>query len=95
MALLKVRESQRWVSRRGRASGPLNLRASRQFSNTSSMPHAYIDKNFMVWQQSMMDTKRMTDPGTKDLGAHDRSEELDVPARGLRTQRTRTTLNTP
>ena len=59
------------------------------------MPHAYIDKNFMVWQQSMMDTKRMTDPGTKDLGAHDRSEELDVPARGLRTQRTRTTLVSP
>ena len=50
------------------------------------MPHAYIDKNFMVWQQSMMDTKRMTDPGTKDLGAHDRSEELDVPALGPNEQ---------
>ena len=40
--------------------------------------HAYIDKNFMTWQQSMMDTKRMTDPGTKDLGAHDKSDPPDL-----------------
>jgi len=41
--------------------------------------HAYIDKNFMEWQESMMDTGRWKDhSGTKDLGAHDMSIPPDL-----------------
>jgi len=40
--------------------------------------HAYIDKNFMVWQESMMDTGRFTDPVKKDLGHHDQSDPPDL-----------------
>ncbi|EOD26573.1 hypothetical protein EMIHUDRAFT_100598 [Emiliania huxleyi CCMP1516] len=40
--------------------------------------HAYIDKNFMAWQESMMDTGRMTDPVKKDLGHHDKSDPPDL-----------------
>ena len=48
-------------------------------SRVESDLQAYIDKNFMAWQESMMDTGQWKDhSGTKDLGAHDKSDPPDL-----------------
>ena len=36
---------------------------------------AYIDKNFMEWQTSMMEKKRFVDPVERVLGHHDQSDQ--------------------